>query len=240
MTWLYRYVIFRYFRCTGTENEMITTTILALLQTFPRYRCSPSTSFLILDNLGKSRYYSSTNQHALTNMSFLFRSIAQSSASSSRRTITSSGSTVLRYASTSSPASSVQESIVQPDTHDSTQRSHRSTPIPESLVSASDLSRLQPATDPDSWWSARAIGSSPNSNRLPGNQYTGRSIQIKGGRGFQQAYRQLMGVLSRTGVRNDVRNSEYYEKPHVMRNRQKSERHRRRFQEMVSLRQLSS
>jgi len=44
-----------------------------------------------------------------------------------------------------------------------------------------------------------------------------------------------MGVLSRTGVRNDVRNSEYYEKPHVMRNRQKSERHRRRFQEMVRL-----
>lgn len=43
-----------------------------------------------------------------------------------------------------------------------------------------------------------------------------------------------MGVLSRTGVRNDVRNSEFYEKPHVMRNRQKSERHRRRFQEMVS------
>jgi hypothetical protein len=42
-----------------------------------------------------------------------------------------------------------------------------------------------------------------------------------------------MGVLSRTGVRNDVRNSEFYEKPHVMRNRQKSERHRRRFQEMV-------
>jgi ribosomal protein S21 len=45
-----------------------------------------------------------------------------------------------------------------------------------------------------------------------------------------------MGVLSRTGVRNDVRNSEYFEKPHVMRNRQKSERHRRRFQEMVSVR----
>lgn len=42
-----------------------------------------------------------------------------------------------------------------------------------------------------------------------------------------------MGILSRTGVRNDVRNSEFYEKPHVMRNRQKSERHRRRFQEMV-------
>ena len=44
-----------------------------------------------------------------------------------------------------------------------------------------------------------------------------------------------MGVLTRTGVRKDVRDSEYFEKPHVRRNRQKSERHRRRFQEMVSL-----
>jgi ribosomal protein S21 len=139
-----------------------------------------------------------------------------------------------RQASSQTPT--LQSEIIQPDARDSIARSTRSTPIPESLISAADLSKFQPTQDPDNWWTARPIGSlSSTLNKLPGNQFTGRSIPVKGGRGFTQAYRQLMGVLSRTGVRNDVRNSEYFEKPHVMRNRKKSERHRRRFQEMVRI-----
>jgi ribosomal protein S21 len=185
-----------------------------------------------------SRWLASLNSYTpiRIDMSTLFRSIAQATASSSRRISSAPAASFLRYASSSAPASSLQDSIIQPDLHDSPRRSTRSTPIPDSLVSATDLLRLQPASDPDNWWTAGSTRSATSPlAKLPGNQYSGRSIAIKGGRGFQQSYRQLMGVLSRTGVRNDVRNSEYFEKPHVMRNRQKSERHRRRFQEMVSV-----
>ena len=147
------------------------------------------------------------------------RPFASASGSTSRRPIISSLKLISRQINTT------PEPI----------RTTRSTPLPETIASPADLRTLQPTQDPDNWWTARQAGTlASTSSKLPGNQFSGRSIPVKGGRGFQQAYRQLMGVLSRTGVRNDVRNSEFYEKPHVMRNRQKSERHRRRFQEMVS------
>ena len=168
--------------------------------------------------------YSTCSQpiYSLTNkMLSLLGPLASASGSTSRRSIPFL--TQLRQI-TSSPSHPNSE----------VPRTTRSTPLPESLASPADLRTLQPASDPDNWWTARQAGSlASTSSKLPGNQFSGRSIPVKGGRGFTQAYRQLMGVLSRTGVRNDVRNSEFYEKPHVMRNRQKSERHRRRFQEMV-------
>jgi ribosomal protein S21 len=157
--------------------------------------------------------------HSNTMLS-LIRPFASASGSTSRRPITASLNLISRQINT--PAS--PEPI----------RTTRSTPLPETIASPADLRTLQPTQDPDNWWTARQAGTlASTSSKLPGNQFSGRSIPVKGGKGFQQAYRQLMGVLSRTGVRNDVRNSEFYEKPHVMRNRQKSERHRRRFQEMV-------
>lgn len=150
----------------------------------------------------------------------LLRPLASASASTSRRPLPL--------------LTQINRQYSTPTTTSPEIRTTRSAPIPDTLASPADLRTLQPAIDPDNWWTARQAGSLASaSSRLPGNQFSGRSIPVKGGRGFQQAYRQLMGVLSRTGVRNDVRNSEFYEKPHVMRNRQKSERHRRRFQEMV-------
>jgi ribosomal protein S21 len=48
------------------------------------------------------------------------------------------------------------------------------------------------------------------------------------------AIRRLNGMLGRTGVKKHVRRGEYYEMPSEKRRRVASERHRRRFQEMVS------
>jgi ribosomal protein S21 len=46
--------------------------------------------------------------------------------------------------------------------------------------------------------------------------------------------RRLSGLLARTGVKKYVRRSEFYEKPSERKRRLGTERHRRRFQEMVS------
>jgi ribosomal protein S21 len=167
-------------------------------------------------------YYTSCSTHTSAMISLL-RPLATASGSTSRRPIPLL--TQIHRQITTTP-SSPSEPLT---------RTTRSAPLPDALASPADLRNLQPPSDPDNWWTARQAGSlASTSSKLPGNQFSGRSIPVKGGRGFTQAYMQLMGVLSRTGVRNDVRNSEFYEKPHVMRNRQKSERHRRRFQEMVS------
>lgn len=174
-------------------------------------------------------------------MATLLRSLYPTArASCSRRTIVTAAARFAPSSSTlkqqQSPASPLERDVIQPDANDSTVRSTRSTPIPEALVEASELSKLAPTTRVDDWWAIKRNTNMNNPlNVAPGNQYTGRSVKVAGGRTFQQAYRQVMGVLSRTGTRKDVRDSEYFEKPHVMRNRQKSERHRRRFQEMVSI-----
>lgn len=168
--------------------------------------------------------------------SFLRSLYPTAQASCSRRTITTasvrySSTSVIRQQHPSAPASSLARDVIQPDANDSINRSTRPTPIPEALVEASELSKLAPKpAHPDDWWNASFRS---QLGMYPGNQYTGRSVKVLGTRSFQQAYRQVMGVLSRTGTRKDVRDSEYFEKPHVMRNRKKSERHRRRFQEMV-------
>jgi ribosomal protein S21 len=51
-------------------------------------------------------------------------------------------------------------------------------------------------------------------------------------------YRRLQGVMSRSGVRRDLRLGEFHEKSSDRRRRVESERHRKRFQEMVSPRRV--
>jgi ATP-dependent RNA helicase MSS116 len=65
-----------------------------------------------------------------------------------------------------------------------------------------------------------------------GNQYSGRSIEAREGN-FIGAYRRLSGILSRNRVRKELRLNEYHEKGSEMKRRLKSERHRRRFQDLV-------
>lgn len=84
----------------------------------------------------------------------------------------------------------------------------------------------------DQWWRQR----SDNAKIDPGNQYSGRSLIVtaKGNRGFARQYRQLGGVLARSNIRKELKIAEFYEKPSNRRRRVESERHRRRFQELVS------
>ena len=182
-----------------------------------------------------------TSHHRYDTMaSFLRGLLPIGQASSSRRVLTS---LPIRYSSTSAPApapapapSTTQRDLLNPPSSTSSGSASRYTqpqPLGQGTFSPELTGALSPpnSRSPDAWWSTNTSSSLA---RLPGDQYTGRSIRLKGGKGFQQAYRQLMGVLSRTGVRKDVRDGEFFEKPHVRRNREKSERHRRRFQEMVS------
>ena len=46
-------------------------------------------------------------------------------------------------------------------------------------------------------------------------------------------YRSLMATLRRNNVRRELKLTERYEKPNQMRRRKRSERHRRRFADMI-------
>jgi ribosomal protein S21 len=88
----------------------------------------------------------------------------------------------------------------------------------------------------DKWWTSlvsQGAGGSRTAPPQPGNQYSGRSIAVGRGGDVAGAFRKLSVRLSRTGLKADVRRSEYHEKPSEKKRRLASERHRRRFQEMV-------
>jgi ATP-dependent RNA helicase MSS116 len=67
-----------------------------------------------------------------------------------------------------------------------------------------------------------------------GDQYSGRSVQTRDGN-FAMAYRRLSGILGRNRIKKELRLGEHHEKGSERRRRLKSERHRRRFAELVSL-----
>lgn len=83
-----------------------------------------------------------------------------------------------------------------------------------------------------------------NSNRpthfpAPGNQFKGRSIDCTtrnhlNNKEFSWGFRRLQGTLSRNRVKRELKLGEFYEKPSVRKRRLATERHRRRFQELVS------
>lgn len=64
---------------------------------------------------------------------------------------------------------------------------------------------------------------------------TGRSLSMTSTYNNTSAtlYRQLSQILNRNNVRRELRLNERYEKPNQMRRRKRSERHRRRFADMV-------
>ena len=69
----------------------------------------------------------------------------------------------------------------------------------------------------------------------PGTPTTGRSVSVNSAFNGTSAYlyRQLSQILSRNNVRRELRLVERYEKPNQKRRRKRSERHRRRFADMV-------
>ena len=69
----------------------------------------------------------------------------------------------------------------------------------------------------------------------PSTPTTGRSVAMSTSLNHTSAvlYRQLSRILSRNNVRRELKLNERYEKPNQMRRRKRSERHRRRFADMV-------
>lgn len=65
-------------------------------------------------------------------------------------------------------------------------------------------------------------------------KYTGRSVVVTEYTPLQAALGRMNRVLNQNKVRTELRLIERYEKPTDKRRRLKSERHRRRFAEMVS------
>ena len=70
----------------------------------------------------------------------------------------------------------------------------------------------------------------------PATPTTGRTVSAANSYGNNSAamlYRNLMGTLRRNNVRRELRLEERYEKPNQQRRRLRSERHRRRFADMI-------
>ncbi|WFD04795.1 hypothetical protein MVES1_000119 [Malassezia vespertilionis] len=70
----------------------------------------------------------------------------------------------------------------------------------------------------------------------PATPTTGRSISAANTYGNNSAsmlYRNLMSTLRRNNIRRELKLGERYEKPNQMRRRKRSERHRRRFADMI-------
>ncbi|KAL9933132.1 hypothetical protein V8E36_007850 [Tilletia maclaganii] len=66
----------------------------------------------------------------------------------------------------------------------------------------------------------------------PHTTTSGRSILVNAG-DVTRAFRQMNGALKRDDIRNELRRGERYEKPNQERRRKRSERHRRRFADLV-------
>ncbi|KAE8234847.1 hypothetical protein CF326_g95 [Tilletia indica] len=67
---------------------------------------------------------------------------------------------------------------------------------------------------------------------FPGEPTTGRSIAVQSG-DVGRAYRTVMSILRKDDIRGELRRGERYEKPNQERRRKRSERHRRRFADLV-------
>ncbi|GFZ52072.1 hypothetical protein JCM24511_09844 [Saitozyma sp. JCM 24511] len=129
----------------------------------------------------------------------------------------------IRYTASSSSVSSPVPGPSTPSTP--------STPSPPTPSRSSRLvlPDLPPRSESLEWWQS----ASRAQNGLPGNQYSGRSVPVPRQADFMGMYRRLQGVMTRSGVRRDLRLGEFHEKSSDRRRRVESERHRKRFQEMV-------
>lgn len=185
---------------------------------------------------------------ATTNMSFItprtLFSAVQRTLRPSARQFTSASRWQNEASSSSSPVSSIPSlssfagsTPLASDKLSSAQADIASSFLRDNLpgLNGANSSSLDAPTTPEGWW-RETYGSRTWSK--PGNQYTGRSISVpskSSDAGVAMAIRRLNGVLMRNRVKRELKLGEYYEKPSERRKRLAVERHRRRFQDLVSL-----
>lgn len=127
-----------------------------------------------------------------------------------------------------------------PCDHDPDSRLHQTHTItpnePITLYLRLFNSSPQPLT-PEQRWSiySREQRQLMGATRLPAGKYSGRSVEVSEFQNVSSALGRLNRILSQNRVKKELRLEERYEKPNAKRRRLKSERHRRRFAEMVSL-----
>ncbi|WWC90427.1 ribosomal protein S21 [Kwoniella dendrophila CBS 6074] len=88
------------------------------------------------------------------------------------------------------------------------------------------------SSERENWW-IKASRTSQDLGGYPTNQSTGRSILVTKNGEFLTAYKRLQGLLRQSNLKKELRLQEFHEKPSVKKRRLLSERHRRRFKEMV-------
>ncbi|WWC63592.1 ribosomal protein S21 [Kwoniella dejecticola CBS 10117] len=141
------------------------------------------------------------------------------------------------------PSSSASSSLTQSTGNPSPKPSD-----PFSKLRFDNLTSDDRNTDPETWWKTLSAISRPPalSPSPPPGQYkynsswgfpttvaTGRSITVPRGGEFTSSYKRLQGLLRQSNLKKELRLQEFHEKPSVRRRRLISERHRRRFKEMV-------
>ncbi|OCF32644.1 ribosomal protein S21 [Kwoniella heveanensis CBS 569] len=104
--------------------------------------------------------------------------------------------------------------------------------IPSSS-SSSLLGSSSSSNDPEAWWRERSNQAAQEKKGYPTTISTGRSIPVSRNGDFMTAYKRLQGLIRNSNLKKEARLTEYHEKPSVRRRRLISERHRRRFKEMV-------
>ncbi|KAK6910926.1 ribosomal protein S21 [Kwoniella mangroviensis CBS 8507] len=177
-------------------------------------------------------------------MSFLFRTslrAASSSTPSSSRLTLPALSMAIRHNSTASSESTPPTSgeLFTPSS------SSRSSSNIKNLFQSNGFSKLKfdpisssasegkgqgEDSDGEAWW--RQLSKNAKEG-FPTTPSTGRSIVVSRGGDFQTSYKRLQGLLRQSNLKKELRLQEYHEKPSVRRRRLISERHRRRFKEMV-------
>ncbi|WVO14430.1 ribosomal protein S21 [Cryptococcus depauperatus] len=128
-------------------------------------------------------------------------------------------------ATTSPEPSAIPSEILPPD--EGMKRITNSLRIPESSFVASSSDPLS-----ESWWIA--LTRKDSDSQYPSKFYSGRSLEVlRGSNAFLTTYKRLQGVMRNGNMKKEAKLNEFYEKPSVKRRRLRSERHRRRFKEMV-------
>ncbi|WVR09386.1 ribosomal protein S21 [Kwoniella sp. DSM 27419] len=180
-------------------------------------------------------------------MSMFFRSTLRATASSSRPllpTFTPLAIARSRYNSTlppSPPASSSGSSDL-PANPSSSSATPTRTGNPASAdpfrslkieVPGGSSTLVSASSDPDAWWRKLSKVRQEQLRGYPTSTSTGRSVFLPRGGDLSTALRRLNGLLRNSNMKKELRLGEFHEKPSVRRRRLISERHRRRFREMV-------
>lgn len=87
--------------------------------------------------------------------------------------------------------------------------------------------------DPHEWWKTRSQLHDPARELQVVSKLHGRSLPVRRGGDFNSAFRNIRRLMRETGVKQQMRLGEYYEKPSEKRVRLSSERWRTKFAAMV-------